>query len=97
MVSSVGPLPRVHVRYDVVARRVAAPTLLAIPTQEGCRESVVDLQCLGAKAVNQMWSGCIILQQRLYGAVAPPSRHPGERRGEQRAVRSPPGSASVMY
>jgi len=81
--------------HDVVAHRVAAPTLLDVSSQKRCRAPRVNLHNLGREVGGRMWSKCSIMRHRLYDAVAPPPRI-GERRGERRAVRSPPGSASVI-
>ena len=81
--------------HDVVAHRVAAATLLDLSSQKRCRAPRVNLHSLGREVGGRMWSKCSILRHRLYDAVARPPRI-GERRGERRAVRSPPGSASVI-
>src|SRR5207237_2907175 len=80
---------------DVVERRIAAPTLPCVPSQDGCRASLADLCCPEHDAASRMWSECSIMQHQLYGVVAPSLRS-GERRGERRAVRSPLGAASVI-
>src|SRR2546430_968439 len=82
--------------HDVVAHRVAVPTLLDMSSQKRCRAPHVNLHSLGRELGGRMWSKCSILPHRLYDAVAPPPRI-GERRGERRPVRSPPGFASVIH
>ena len=81
--------------HDVVAHRVAAPTLLDVSSQKRCRAPRINLHSFGRKVESPLWSKCSIMRHRLDDAVAPPPRI-GERCGERRAVRSPPGSASVI-
>src|SRR6266513_1634656 len=91
MVSSVGPLPRVHVLRMVVARRVAAPTLLWVPSQDGCRARCADSGFPSGTRGGPMWAECSIMPHELYDAVAAPPRSYESAAGS--GVRSAPRRA----